>query len=100
VEHETTTPRAYRQQRFAQEFFVDCDVYGAYLRAGYKAKTRRSQEDAIARLITNDNTQRYLAEEFARRQARLAVQQDGTGNRLKIVRKCSHDAVCPLARNA
>jgi hypothetical protein len=63
-------------KRFAQEFFVDCDAQAAYLRAGYKAKRGDSARHAVARLLTNVTVQQCLANEFARLQARLNLQQD------------------------
>jgi hypothetical protein len=65
-----------RHQLFAKEFFVDLDAQAAARRAGYKPRSPAALRTIASRLLTNVNVQRYLAEEFARLQARLDLQQD------------------------
>jgi phage terminase small subunit len=66
---------ALRYRKFAQEFFVDCDATAAYARV-YRIPHGKAAEAHASRLIRHKQVRRFLAEEFARLQARLELQQD------------------------
>lgn len=62
-----------RQERFCQEYIVDLNGQKAAERAGYSAKTARSQASTM---LTKPNIQQRITELKNRRAARVEVTQD------------------------
>lgn len=60
------------QRRFCDEYLLDFDAGAAYLRAGYKAGTRKLAQDAASRLLAHEAVKSFLAG----RQAALQVLSD------------------------
>lgn len=63
------------QRRFCDEYLLDFDAGAAYLRAGYKAGTRKLAQDAASRLLANEAVSRYLASRQTALQAMSEVDQ-------------------------
>lgn len=63
------------QRRFCDEYLLDFDAGAAYLRAGYKAGTRKLAQDAASRLLANEAVGRYLIGRQAALQALSEVDQ-------------------------
>ena len=62
-----------RQERFVAEYLVDLNATQAAIRAGYSAKTARSQGQ---RLLTNADIQAAIQAAMGERQRRTGVTQD------------------------
>lgn len=63
------------QRRFCDEYLLDFDAGAAYLRAGYKAGTRKLAQDAASRLLANTSVSSYLANRQSALQALGEVDQ-------------------------
>jgi phage terminase small subunit len=63
------------QRRFCDEYLMDFDAGAAYLRAGYKAGTRKLAQDAASRLLANGAVGRYLVGRQSALQAMAEVDQ-------------------------
>jgi phage terminase small subunit len=63
------------QRRFCDEYLMDFDAGAAYLRAGYKAGTRKLAQDAASRLLANEAVGRYLVGRQSALQAMAEVDQ-------------------------
>lgn len=62
-------------KKFADEYLIDFNGTQAVIRAGY---SKRSAKEQAARLLTNDNVQKYLTEQ----KAKLAKKHEGLKDRL------------------
>lgn len=63
------------QRRFCDEYLMDFDAGAAYLRAGYKAGTRKLAQDAASRLLAHEGVKAYLAGRQSVLQAMAEVDQ-------------------------
>jgi phage terminase small subunit len=63
------------QRRFCDEYLTDFDAGAAYLRAGYKAGTRKLAQDAASRLLAHEGVKTYLAGRQSALQAMAEVDQ-------------------------
>jgi phage terminase small subunit len=63
------------QRRFCDEYLMDFDAGAAYLRAGYKAGTRKLAQDAASRLLAHEGVKTYLAGRQSALQAMAEVDQ-------------------------
>lgn len=63
------------QRRFCDEYLTDFDAGAAYLRAGYKAGTRKLAQDAASRLLAHESVKTYLAGRQSALQAMAEVDQ-------------------------
>ena len=63
------------QRRFCDEYLMDFDAGAAYLRAGYKAGTRKLAQDAASRLLANDAVKGFLSGRQSALQAMAEVDQ-------------------------
>jgi len=73
-----------KQARFAEEYLVDCNATQAAIRAGYSARTARSQGQ---RLLTNVDVAAAIVEVQAARRNRLEVTVDSISAELDESRK-------------
>lgn len=63
------------QRRFCDEYLMDFDAGAAYLRAGYKAGSRKLAQDAASRLLAHEGVKTYLAGRQSALQAMAEVDQ-------------------------
>lgn len=63
------------QRRFCDEYLMDFDAGAAYLRAGYKAGSRKLAQDAASRLLAHEGVKTYLACRQSALQAMAEVDQ-------------------------
>lgn len=63
------------QRRFCDEYLLDFDAGAAYLRAGYKAGTRKLAQDAASRLLANEAVKGFLSGRQSALQAIAEVDQ-------------------------
>lgn len=63
------------QRRFCDEYLLDFDAGAAYLRAGYKAGTRKLAQDAASRLLANEAVKGFLSGRQSALQAMAEVDQ-------------------------
>lgn len=63
------------QRRFCDEYLMDFDAGAAYLRAGYKAGSRKLAQDAASRLLAHEAVTAYLAGRQSTLQAMAEVDQ-------------------------
>jgi phage terminase small subunit len=63
------------QRRFCNEYLLDFDAGAAYLRAGYKAGSRKLAQDAASRLLANPAVTTFLASRQSALQAMADVDQ-------------------------
>lgn len=64
-----------KQQRFVDEYLIDLNATAAYKRAGYKA-TGHSAESAAARLLSNVEVAKAIAQAQEKRQERTFITAD------------------------
>jgi phage terminase small subunit len=65
-----------KQERFVQEYLIDLNATAAYKRAGYKAASGRSAENAASRLLGNVGVQRAIQAGQQKTIARLQLTAD------------------------
>lgn len=68
-----------KQRKFVQEYLIDLNATQAAIRAGYSARTARSQGQ---RLLTNVDVQAALQEAMSRREKRTEITADRVLNEL------------------
>lgn len=87
-----TRPLTPKQQRFAEEYVVDCNATQAAIRAGYSAKTA---EAAASRLLINVNVSEEIKKRLAAKAKRTNLDADWVLKRWeKIVERCmQHEPV-------
>ena len=73
-----------RRGRFVAEYLVDLSPADAYVRAGYRVRSRRAARSAAHRLLTNVDVRRAVARAQEARQAVLSLDADG------VVRRFHH----------
>ena len=66
----TERPLSHKQQRFVQEYMLDCNGTQAAIRAGYSPKTANPQ---AARMLAKVSVQSAIAEEMARKANEIDV---------------------------
>lgn len=71
-----------RQERFAQEYVVDCNATQAARRAGYSAKTANEQG---SRLLAKASVQESIAKAQAKRAAKLEITADDIAKELRLL---------------
>ena len=69
-------PLTEKQLRFVEEYLIDLNGAAAYRRAGYRASSDGAAAANAARLITNDNVARAIADARQRQQQRTQIKAD------------------------
>jgi phage terminase small subunit len=72
-----------RQQRFVEEYLVDCNAAAAFRRAGYTAKDDHVASANAARLMANDSVRTAIDAALAARSAETGVTAEWVLRRLK-----------------
>ncbi len=74
-----------RQQAFADLILTGCNQTDAYLKAGYKAKSRTVAEVCASRLLLNDKVASYITEMRSRASVNTGVTLERVLNELALI---------------
>ena len=88
-----------KQQRFVDEYLVDCNATAAYKRAGYNSIGRAAESNA-SRLIGNDKVKQAIKDAQAKRAVKTETTQERIVKRLWVEAEREGDGANHSARIA